>query len=280
MRGHGCGGKKTESHRDAPEVATNLKETTIFLGNATADRLAEEAAKRCAPDAATVRRIQFCTSLANRVQARLVAIAIDVAEKDPHERHARPKMPRGIQLSGAFATTSHAIKRCAGGCRCRTCGEKAPAPKGAKKAWLEAACTPPPAMPFFPAIRAAGDVKVGRQLLDSSHVLFFHPGTGYHFCAVCGAVARHVARDLQRTCEGTLTRGGSQNLQRLSKGLLPGSAPTAQQANVGRLAAHGGRGRRLSSGRTASSLAPRRAANPPKASGLRKGERNKNMIMI
>ena len=91
----------------------------------------------------------------------------------------------------------------------------------------------------------SGIVRIGAHTVDSSHVLRFHSPTETFYCAVCGMIGREQLERLHHPCDGPCKprSAGRANLERLSKGLMPGQSKAAKAYNAGRVAVCGPTGK-------------------------------------
>ena len=244
---------KVESHlqTDSPDFDSGRYPPLWILGNAWADFFADEAAAEAAVPSGQASAVDWTDAVARGVRNRLVAVLLDVIDKDPHVRsppkpaHTRKRRAaqvKAAELAAARRDTQHTLSAEGAPISCTRCGA-APAMTRPLE-WYRTACVPPDAAPFCPEFAvplSSAPIVIKGATIHPSHVPVYHSNMSLWICSTCGAASTQFLRDLAAPCQ-TRKKSGAENLERVSRGLVPGKSASARAHNDDRL---GDRARRV-----------------------------------
>ena len=182
-----------------------------------------------------VNQIRPSEGIARQVQDRLATILLDVCDKDKHEdvdRIKEKKQRSKFNVESVVQRSEHNAKQSGDRWHCDRCNTSSSGSRGPLLRWLQ--------MPCVPGFRGHGDrrVQLGRQPAHPSHRLQFDDTTSVWICMRCGYFGHKDFKLLLRECSGHTSRAGRQNLERVRKGLRPGSSAEAVLFNQGRRMSH------------------------------------------
>ena len=234
------------SHPEPRDLERDDAPLYLFAGNAMADAVAGEAAKRLEKEVSVFP--ESVDAMAAAVRMRMAQASRDVldivgAVQEPsREQKASQRAARRKQLEVAKSETEHTLQLYCGRYRCTRCKQSA----GGRSllALLRSPCDTfigvgRRSVPVDPVAMGVHRPRVGGALLHESHRLAWHDVQGVWFCQACGFYAALRADRLREPCavaDGRpATRAGLAYLRRLEMGLWPTTRRPVGMAPAGRI---------------------------------------------
>ena len=114
---------------------------------------------------------------------------------------------------------------------CNSCKQTVAGRESEKKQkWLNSKCTA-----VLDSISKQESIQLRRKESHSSHSLARSAAPPVWFCQKCGAVAvQRISHALGLRCPGVRSKMGRNNIQRIERGLFPGTSEAAKRWNKGR----------------------------------------------